>query len=104
MKSLQSCRKTPGPVEGIQVEQCDIEEACFMKSNLKFAINICDVQQNVKFDIPRAAKPYALAGKAWGSSYLYYLLSGPHMLLGNIANHGKPSLLRGDFLLFVVLS
>jgi hypothetical protein len=73
-----------------------------MKSNLKFAIDICDVQQNIEFDIPHAANLDPLVEKAWGSSYLYYLVSGPHMLLGNIANHGKAKSFERGFLLFVV--
>jgi hypothetical protein len=60
-----------------------------MKSNLKFAIDICDVQQNVKIDTLMRARLYALAQKACGSSYLYYLLSGPHTPLENIANQPK---------------
>ena len=82
-------RKRPVHIEQVGTKYFDIGEACFMKSNLKFAIDICDVQQNVEIDIPHAAHLYALAQKACGSSYLYYMLSGPHMPLGNIANHAK---------------
>jgi hypothetical protein len=96
--------KNTGPIEGTQAEQCDIEESCFMKSNLKFAIISAMCNKVSKFDIPHAANLYAPVEKAWGSSYLYYLLSGPRMLLANIANHGKAKSLERGFLIICRLN
>lgn len=87
MESFQPERKTPVQIEPVQGEQSKIEEARFMRSNLKFAIDICDVQQNVKIDIPHAGPLYALAKRRGDLSYLYYLLSGPHISFENITNH-----------------
>ena len=70
-----------------------------MKSNLKFAIDICDVQQKMSksiFHMGRICMPWHK--RAWGSSYLYYLLSGPHTL-ENIANDWKAKSFERGFLI-----
>ena len=71
-ESFQPERKTPVQSERVQAERSKIEEARFMRSNLKFAINICDVQQNVEIDIPHAA-PSVCPGTKGVGIFLFIL-------------------------------